>query len=96
MQFDDSETRYSKKLVLFNRIYKDEKKYGGIDNSFDYKLLLFYDKCKRAGLSKHAYIYKASIMLIKQIQSRFYKIHNMILIFDEFCENMRDYFEKNK
>ena len=35
-------------------------------------------------------------MLIEQVQSRFYKIRNMILIFDEFCETMRDYFEKNE
>ena len=96
MQSDDPEIRYSKKLVLFDRIYKDEKKFGKTNDSFDYKLLLFYDKCKRVGLSKHAYIYEASIMLIWQIQSWFYKIRNMILIFDEFCEGMRDYFEKDE
>ena len=96
MQFNDSETRYSKKLVLFDRIYKNEKKFEETNDSFDYKLLLFYNKCKRVNLFKRAYIYEISIMLTEQIQSRFYKIRNMILIFDEFCEDMRDYFEKNK
>ena len=96
MQSDDSEIRYSKELVLFDRIYKDEKKFEKINDSFDYKLLLFYDKYKRAGLFKRAYIYETSIMLIEQTQSRFYKIRNMILTFDEFCEGMRDYFEKNE
>ena len=96
MQSDDLEIHYSKKLVLFDRIYKDEKKFGGTDDSFDYKLLLFYDKCRRAGLSKRAYIYGTPIMLTGQTQSRFYKTRNTILIFDEFCEGMRDYFEKDE
>ena len=96
MQFDDSEIHYSKKLVLLNRIYKNEKKFEKTNDNFDYKLLLFYNKYKRVGLFKRAYIYETSIILIEQIQSRLYKIRNMILIFDEFCEDMRDYFEKNK
>ena len=96
MQSDDPEIHYSKELALFDRIYKNKKKFGKTNDSFDYKLLLFYNKCKRVGLFKRAYIYEASIMLIEQTQSRFYKIRNMILIFDEFCEGMRDYFEKNR
>ena len=96
MQSDDPEIRYSKKLVLFDRIYKGEKKFEKTNDNFDYKLLLFYNKCKRVNLFKRAYIYETSIMLTEQVQSRFYKIHNMILIFDEFCENMRDYFEKKQ
>ena len=86
MQFDNSEIRYSKKLVLFNRIYKNEKKFEKTNDNFDYKLLLFYDKYKRAGLFKRTYIYETLIILIEQTQSRIYKIRNMILIFDEFFD----------
>ncbi len=42
---------YSKKLALLKKIYKNDDKFDIIDDNFDFKILIFYDKCKRADLS---------------------------------------------
>jgi superfamily II DNA/RNA helicase len=54
---------YSKKLALLKKIYKDDDKFDIIDDNFDFKILIFYDKCKRANLLRIAYDENVSIML---------------------------------
>ena len=39
---------YGKEIGIVAKIYTEEQKYGGIDESFDYKLKIFYDIFKRA------------------------------------------------
>ena len=44
---------YSKEVA---KIYTDDQKYNGVSNSFNFKLTIFYNICKRAGLPSKGYI----------------------------------------
>ena len=41
---------YSKEAATIAKIYTDDQKYDGVSNSFNFKLTIFYNICKRAGL----------------------------------------------
>ena len=53
-------------------MYTKEQKYSKIDESFDYKLKIFYDIYKRARLLNIAYINAFPIMLKSLAQDYFY------------------------
>lgn len=38
------ENQFSHELVFLNKIYKEEDKFSGIGNNFDFKVIVFYDK----------------------------------------------------
>jgi len=38
-------TGYSKEIANIAKIYIEEQKYGGINKSLDYKLIIFYNIC---------------------------------------------------
>ncbi len=75
---------YSKKLALLKKIYKDDDKFDIINDNFDFKILIFYDKCKRADLSRIAYDEDVSIMLRGQILIYFYTNRVIFTTFDDF------------
>ncbi len=85
---------YSSQLVILDEIYKEEDKFSDTGDNFDFKILIFQDKCRRAGLPEHAYIQGASIMLSGRALSHYYA--NQIEFgysFDHFCTSMRSFFE---
>jgi len=47
---------YSKEAATIAKIYTDDQKYDGVSNSFDFKLTIFYNICKRASLPPKGYI----------------------------------------
>ena len=47
---------YSKEAVTIAKIYIDDQKYNGVSNSFNFKLTIFYDICRRSGLPPKGYI----------------------------------------
>jgi len=47
---------YSKEVATIAKIYTDDQKYDGVSNSFNFKLTIFYNICKRAGLPPKGYI----------------------------------------
>jgi len=47
---------YSKEAATIAKIYTDDQKYDGVSNSFNFKLTIFYNICKRAGLPPKGYI----------------------------------------
>jgi len=47
---------YSKEAATIAKIYTDNQKYDGVSNSFDFKLTIFYNIYKRAGLPPKGYI----------------------------------------
>ena len=59
--------QYLKELIMFDKIYKDKDKFNGICDNFNFKVTIFYDKCRRVGLPPNVYIYDASIMLSGQV-----------------------------
>ncbi len=78
---------------MLDKIYKDEDKFSGTGDNFNFKVTIFYDKCRRVGLPPNAYIYGASIMLSGQAQTHFYANRGDTSTFDQFCTNMQFFFE---
>jgi len=54
---------YSKEAATIAKIYTDDQKYNGVSNSFNFKLTIFYNICKRAGLPPKGYITALLTML---------------------------------
>lgn len=73
------DNQLTRELVLLDKIYKEEDKFGGTVDNFDFKVTVYFDKCRRAGLPSHAYIQGASIMLTGQAQICFYANWNIYL-----------------
>ena len=47
---------YSKEAATIVKIYTDDQKYNGVSNSFNFKLTIFYDICRRSSLPPKGYI----------------------------------------
>jgi hypothetical protein len=65
-------SNFSKKLILLDKIYRNDDKFDEIDDNFEFKLMIFQNKCRRVDLFQEAYIQDAFIMLIEQTQTHFY------------------------
>jgi hypothetical protein len=84
---------YGKEIRIVAKMYTEEQKYGGIDKSFDYKLKIFYDICKRARLPNTAYIDAFPTMLKGLAQDHFYNHNLSERPFDQVCTHLRNFFE---
>lgn len=92
----DIMNRYLIEFVMLDKIYKDEDKFSGTGDNFNFKVTIFDDKCRRVRLPPNVYIYGASIMLSGQAQTHFYVNCGDTSIFDQFCINMQLVFEGPK
>jgi len=54
---------YSKEAATIAKIYTDDQKYNRVSNSFNFKLTIFYNIYKRAGLPPKGYITAFPTML---------------------------------
>ena len=54
---------YSKEAVIIVKIYTDDQKYNGVSDSFNFKLTIFYDICKRSSLPPKGYMTAFPIIL---------------------------------
>ena len=84
---------FSKELMLLDKTYRPEDKFSRTGDNFEFKLAIFHDKCRRAGLPPHAYIQGASIMLTGQALIRFYAAKYEGSPFDVFVRGMKQFFE---
>jgi hypothetical protein len=57
---------FFKKFSRLNKIYTIDEKFTSTDDNFDFKLRIFFNKCKRVELSSHAYMKKTSFMFAKR------------------------------
>lgn len=48
--------QYSKELIMFEKIYKDNDKFGSTGDYFSFKVTIFLNKNRSVGLPKNAYI----------------------------------------
>jgi hypothetical protein len=67
---------YSKKIITIAKIYTDDQKYNSISNSFDFKLTIFYNICRRSSLPPERYITMFPIML-KGLAQVYYYNYNL-------------------
>ena len=56
--------RWGKQISNIVKMYIEELKYNGINGSFDYKLIIFYNICNRLDVSQEVYNKALLIMLI--------------------------------
>ncbi len=87
---------FFKKLSQLNKIYTLEKKFTSTDDNFDFKLRIFFNKCKRVELSSHAYMKEATFMLAKRALFHFYDNNYENITFDKFRVDMKKFFEESE
>ncbi len=87
---------FCKELADLIKIYRKEDKFKGKDDNFDFKIMIFHDKCNVTELFKNAYMQAASIMLEGRALSHFYSNRMYAMTFNQFCINMKRYFEESK
>lgn len=81
---------------MLNKIYKDDDKFGGLDDNLSFKVTIFYTKYRQVGFSKDTYIQDMSIILWSQLQTYYYANHDNNFIFDPFYSNIQSFFESFK
>jgi hypothetical protein len=88
--------RFCKKLSQLNKIYKNDEKFKNTNDNFEFKLKIFFNKCKRVELSLHAYLKKIAFMLANRALSHFYVNEYKNITFDKFRVDMKTFFEKSE
>jgi hypothetical protein len=90
-----TESDHEKELANLAKLYTDEAKYSDENDSFSFKLTIFHDMCERADISQSTKL-KAFLTMLKDLILDYY-YSNMstdnLIIFDEVCFSMRNYFE---
>ena len=77
--------------MMLNKIYQKNDKFGGIDDNLNFKLQIFYDKCKKINFSTYVYLQSAFFMLSDQALNLFYA--NQYQTFESFRNHMKQMFE---
>jgi len=84
---------YSKEVATIAKIYTDDQKYNGVSNSFNFKLTIFYNIYKRAGLPPKGYITVFLTMLKGLAQDYYYNGSLLTRSFTEAYNHMRYFFK---
>ena len=83
-------------LANLAKMYKEKLQYGGENDNFDFKLTIFRDLCKRAGILSTARNLAYPTMLRDLALEHYYiNLNNTSEIppFEELCDKTRNYFE---
>jgi hypothetical protein len=89
------ESEHEKELANLTKFYTNETKYNDENDSFSFKLTISHDMCDCANVSQSAKLKAFSIMLKDLILDYYYSNMSIdiLIIFDEICFSMRNYFE---
>lgn len=80
--------QYLKKLIQFDKLYKNKDKFSGTEENFTFKLNIFYDKYQLVSFLSDTYFKNASIILIGYTYTHFYANYESIISFDDFCQKI--------
>ncbi len=97
--YDQSNERidnHAKEIVFLSKIYRNEDRFSDSKDNFEFKLLIFFDRCNQMNLSEHAYLKAISIMLFDQTLTYYYSNKVIYFTFDDFFISMRAYFENSE
>ncbi len=89
-------TGHQRKLSNLAKIYTDDAKYSGRNNSFTFKLAIFHDICSRADVPPETKMKAFPTMLKGLALDYYYSNISTITIamnFDQVCNSIRNYFE---
>jgi hypothetical protein len=81
-----------KEIATVAKVYTDGQKYNG-STSFDYKLTIFYNICKRSGLPREGYATAFPTMLKGLAEEHYYSSNLADRSFEDTCIYMRNFFE---
>jgi hypothetical protein len=91
------QTDYSRQIANLTKMYTDEDRYSGQSNdSFDYKIEIFLDNCKRAGLPHDAIGLAFPIMLAGLAKDYYYRTCRKYKDIDRICDAIRKRFETDE
>jgi hypothetical protein len=82
-----------KKIATVAKVYTNEQKYDR-STSFDYKLTIFYNICKRSDLSYKAYAIAFLTMLKGLAEEHYYNSNLADKSFEYTCAYMRNFFKR--
>jgi hypothetical protein len=85
---------YSKEAAIVTKMYTDSQKYDRVSESFDFKLAIFEDICRRAGLQPDSYIIAFSTILKGLAQDYYYNCTLSARIYSEACTYIQNFFEE--
>jgi hypothetical protein len=85
---------YSKEAAIVTKIYTDSQKYNRVSKSFDFKLAIFEDICRRASLQPDSYIIVFFIILKGLVQDYYYNCTFLARIYSEACTYIQNFFEE--
>ena len=85
---------YRQELSIIIKIYTEESKYGNNKNNFNFKLIIFYNICRRANILYKAKA-KAFPIMLKGLVFNFFYLNNTInkLFFQDICNTIQTYFK---
>ena len=85
--------RYNKKVAIIAKIYTDNQKYDRVSNSFNFKLTIFYNICKRSSLLLEGYIVAFPSMLKRLAQDHYYNSNLKSRPFTKTYNYIRQFFK---
>jgi hypothetical protein len=74
-------------------MYTDSQKYDRVSESFDFKLTIFKDICRRASLQPDGYMIAFPTMLKGLAQDHYYNRGLLARTYSEACTHIRNFFE---
>ena len=87
---------FGKVLTNLAKMYEEEYKYSGVNDNFDFKLVIFHDLCARADVPEIAKAKAYPTMLRGSALDHYYTNLNnnpQVVPFDQICNATRKYFE---
>ncbi|KAI0994324.1 hypothetical protein K3495_g13858, partial [Podosphaera aphanis] len=88
-----SPTNFGKEIANMAKIYTEEQKYSGTNESLDFKLRIFYDICHRADVPQEAYL-KALPTMLKGLALDIYYMNELSnMSFQNAIAHLRNYFQ---
>jgi hypothetical protein len=85
---------YSKEAAMVAKMYTDSQKYNRVSKSFDFKLAIFEDICRRAGLQPDSYMIAFSTMLKGLAQDHYYNCGLSAKTYSEACIYIQNFFKR--
>ena len=74
-------------------MYIEELKYNGINDSFNYKLIIFYSICNRSNILQKAYNKALLIILTGLALNQYFNGGLSNLLFKDICKHLCSFFK---
>ena len=84
---------YNREIAAIIKIYIEEQKYNSYNNSFDFKLNIFYDIYNQSRLPINGYT-KAFLIILKELAlTYYYNLGLRTYAFKAACNYVRNFFK---